>query len=62
MAHLGQFRLAVRAPPMNRPANYGLNLPGIYLVWLCVVLALYAPCRWFASLKQHSREWWWSYL
>jgi uncharacterized membrane protein len=49
-------------PPMNGPANYGLSLPGIYLVWLCVVLALYPPCRWFASLKQHRREWWWSYL
>jgi uncharacterized membrane protein len=22
-------------PPMNRPANYSLSLPGIYLVWLC---------------------------
>jgi hypothetical protein len=47
---------------MNGPANYGLSLPGIYLVWLGVVLALYPPCRWFASLKQHRREWWWSYL
>jgi hypothetical protein len=28
---------------MNRPANYGLSLPGVYLVWLCVVLALYPP-------------------
>ena len=49
-------------PLMNRPANYGLSLPSIYLVWLCVVLVLYSPCRWFASLKQHRREWWWSYL
>jgi uncharacterized membrane protein len=49
-------------PPMNRSANYGLSLPSIYLVWLCVVLVLYPPCRWFASLKQHRREWWWSYL
>jgi uncharacterized membrane protein len=49
-------------PPMNRPANYSLSLPGVYLVWLCVMLALYPPCRWFASLKQHRREWWWSYL
>jgi uncharacterized membrane protein len=49
-------------PPINRPANYGLSLPGVYLVWLCVVLVLYPPCRWFASVKQHRREWWWSYL
>jgi uncharacterized membrane protein len=49
-------------PPMAKPASYGLSLPGIYLVWLLVILALYLPCRWFASVKQHRREWWWSYL
>jgi hypothetical protein len=37
-------------------------LSGIYAVWLAVVLALYPLCRWFAGIKQHRREWWWSYL
>jgi uncharacterized membrane protein len=59
---LGSASWLFGEPSMNRPANYGLSLPGIYLVWLCVVLALYRPCRWFASLKRNRREWWWSYL
>lgn len=48
--------------PSNRPANYGLSLPGIYLVWLFVVVALYPLCRWFARIKQRRTEWWLSYL
>jgi uncharacterized membrane protein len=47
---------------MQKPAGYGLNLFGVYAVWLCVVVALYPPCRWFAALKRERREWWWSYL
>jgi hypothetical protein len=46
----------------QKPASYGLNLLGVYAVWLCVVAALYPPCRAFAALKQRRREWWWSYL
>ena len=37
---------------MQKPAGYGLNLFGVYAVWLCVVVALYPPCRWFAALKR----------
>jgi uncharacterized membrane protein len=48
--------------PAEKPAGYGLGLPGIYAVWLLVVAALYPLCRWFAALKQSRREWWWSYL
>ena len=46
----------------DKPAGYGLGLPGIYAVWLLVVVALYPLCRSFAALKQSRREWWWSYL
>jgi uncharacterized membrane protein len=46
----------------GKPAGYGLGLPGIYAVWLAVVVALYPACRWFAAIKQRRREWWWSYL
>jgi uncharacterized membrane protein len=49
-------------PPLDKPASYGLSLPGVYLVWLLVILALYPACRWFASVKRRRREWWWSYL
>jgi uncharacterized membrane protein len=48
--------------PGGRPANFGLSLPGVYLVWLFVVAALYPLCRWFAKVKQRRTEWWLSYL
>jgi len=46
----------------QKPASYGLGLPGVYIVWLCVLTALYPACRAFAALKRRRREWWWSYL
>jgi uncharacterized membrane protein len=48
--------------PTGKPANYGLGLPGVYVVWLLVVVMLYPLCRGFAALKQRRAEWWWSYL
>ena len=47
-------------PPM--PANYGYGLAAVYLIWICVVLALYPLCRWFAEVKRRRREPWLSYL
>jgi uncharacterized membrane protein len=38
--------------------GYGLNLRGIYVVWILVNLLLYVPCRWFAEYKRtHSQRW-----
>lgn len=45
-----------------KPPGYGLGLPGIYVVWLAVIIALYPLCRWFAAIKARRHEWWWSYL
>ncbi|MBB5397224.1 DUF1624 domain-containing protein [Mucilaginibacter sp. AK015] len=45
-----------------RPVNYGVNLFGVYVVWLLVILTLYLPCRWFSKYKQTHRQWWLSYL
>jgi len=39
-----------------------LGLPGVYVVWLFVLILLYPPCRWFAELKQSHTARWWSYL
>lgn len=50
------------ASPPQKPADYGLILPGVYAVWLAVLVVLYPLCRWFAGLKQRRKEWWWSYL
>lgn len=43
-------------------ASYGFSLPVVYLVWICVVLALYFPCRWFARVKRRRKDVWLSYL
>ena len=45
----------------NTP-TIGLGLPGIYFVWLLVLVLLYPICRWFAELKERGSGWWWSYL
>ena len=43
--------------------GFGLGLPGTYLVWLGVVVALYPACRWFEQYKAaHKHHWWLSYL
>lgn len=40
----------------------GLSLPSVYLIWACVVLALYPLCRWFAGVKSRNKAAWLSYL
>jgi len=59
---IGEVAWMFRPFPGARPPGYGLGLPGIYLVWLGVVAALYPLCRWFATLKRRRNEWWWTYL
>jgi uncharacterized membrane protein len=44
------------------PEDYGYNLAVVYLVWICVVLALYPVCRWFAGVKRRRRDAWLSYI
>ena len=43
------------------PEWYGTSLAGVYLAWAIVILILYLPCRWFASLKSRRKDWWLSY-
>jgi uncharacterized membrane protein len=59
---LGDSTWLFGGAPLRKPVDYGLPLPGVYAVWLSVVVALYPVCRWFAALKQNRREWWWSYM
>ena len=40
------------------PEWYGTSLAGVYLAWAIVILILYLPCRWFASLKSRRKDWW----
>jgi uncharacterized membrane protein len=59
---IGDATWLFRPFPAGRPAGYGLGLPGIYLMWLGVIAALYPLCRWFAAVKRRRGEWWWTYL
>jgi uncharacterized membrane protein len=44
-------------------AESGLSLGAIYIIWACVVLVLYQPCRWFGRYKaQHKHVWWLKYI
>jgi hypothetical protein len=45
-----------------KPEGYGLGLPGVYLLWIAVVAALYLPCRWFAKVKHRRTDMWLRYL
>ncbi|MGI9425131.1 MAG: DUF1624 domain-containing protein [Hyphomicrobiaceae bacterium] len=42
--------------------DIGLDLGGVYLVWVFVLVLLYPACRWFAGLKERGEGWWWRYL
>jgi uncharacterized membrane protein len=44
------------------PKGYGLNLAGVYLVWIAVVALLYPLCRWVASVKARRTDWWLSFV
>jgi uncharacterized membrane protein len=46
----------------DAPAEYGYNLPFVYLMWMTAVAILYLPCGWFAQLKLRRKDWWLSYL
>ncbi|TDO24482.1 DUF1624 domain-containing protein [Pedobacter duraquae] len=45
-----------------RPEQFGVNLSGVYLIWLLVIGILYFPCRWFSKYKKSHQQWWLSYL
>ncbi|GGY18999.1 hypothetical protein GCM10008098_08940 [Rhodanobacter panaciterrae] len=48
--------------PFTAPPGWDVGLPAIYLLWACVVLALYPLCRWYVGLKRRRKNWWLSYL
>jgi len=49
-------------PFLFSPPHFGFPLGGVYVVWLCVIIALYFPCRWFSRYKKTHKQWWLSYL
>jgi uncharacterized membrane protein len=48
--------------PGQIPADYGVGLPAVYLIWIGVVFVLYWPCRWFAGVKRRHRSAWLTYF
>jgi hypothetical protein len=40
----------------------GYSLDVVYLIWICVVPALYPICKWFSEYKRNHKDWWLSYL
>nr|WP_315421531.1 heparan-alpha-glucosaminide N-acetyltransferase domain-containing protein [uncultured Pedobacter sp.] len=52
----------VQIPFWFRPATFGFGLPIVYLIWFCVVAALYLPCRWFKRYKENHKQWWLRYI
>jgi uncharacterized membrane protein len=66
-ARYGQVHWMFESPtprqfPITPPPGWGYSLPIVYLIWACVVLALYPLCRWFAGLKQRLSDAWLSYF
>ncbi len=44
------------------PKGFGVGLPGVYVIWIAVVVMLYPVCRWVAAVKARRRDWWLSYI
>jgi uncharacterized membrane protein len=44
------------------PEGFGVGLPGVYLIWIAVVVILYPLCRWVAGVKARRKDWWLSYV
>ncbi len=44
------------------PEGFGVGLPGVYLIWIAVLAALYPLCRWLAGVKARRKDWWLSYV
>jgi uncharacterized membrane protein len=55
-------RIPIFTDPGSLPDWFGVGLPGVYLTWVLVVVALYFPCRAFARMKERRRDWWLQYL
>lgn len=50
------------SPFLFRPDHFGFHLPGVYLIWLLVLLILYPLCKKYNRYKSNHTQWWLSYL
>ena len=54
-------RIPVVTDPGAVPPWFGVSLPGVYVAWAIVVLAMYPLCLWYGRLKQRRDDWWLGY-
>jgi len=45
-----------------KPADYGFALPGVYAIWITVLVVTYPVCAWFLRKKRESNAFWVRYL
>jgi uncharacterized membrane protein len=51
-----------RVPFAFRPDHFGFGLPGVYLLWVAVILILFPLCQWYDNYKTTHKKWWLSYI
>jgi uncharacterized membrane protein len=61
-SHAGSKIVDLHLGTHDRSSGVRLGLPGVYLVWVVVVLAMYPACRWFAEIKRRHKSRLLSYL
>ncbi len=49
-------------PFLFRPSDLGFGLPGVYMVWLSVVIVLYPICKRYDRYKSTHNKWWLKYI
>jgi hypothetical protein len=49
-------------PFLFRPDDFGYYLPGMYAIWLFVIITLYPLCKWYNKYKSTHNQWWLSYV
>lgn len=58
-----EYILSASALRSGRLIDFGLNLSGVYLVWIVLTALLYPLCRWYQSYKENNpSKWWLSYI
>ena len=60
--HAGGRIVDLQLGTHDHSSGFRLGLPGVYLVWVLVVLAIYPACRWFAEVKRRHTSSLLSYL
>lgn len=61
-AFLLQLMPALDPKATGVPVDYGYSLPATYIVWACIVIALYPLCLWYSRLKARKTSRVFSYV